>query len=170
MKPISIVWQLVQCAMYMVLPFFCSLCVPPHSLHPLGTIACVCKLKSTCHVHSSCVTCSCLILPAGEAPPRDWKELGEQQKVIQYRPQGGWYTEVLVNSEGLLAVTYMVNRCVHLTNEGALMRPIGEECFWWCIVWSCIQSEREYLSGLFQQQISQAVPKQPTPSDHTSYT
>ena len=60
-------------------------------------------------------------------PPRDWKRLGKCQKVIQHKPGGGSYEAVAVNSEGLLAVTDGVNKCVHLLNkEGALVRSIGK--------------------------------------------
>ena len=63
-------------------------------------------------------------------PPRDWRKLGKCQKVIKPSPQGGWYSAVAVNSEGLLAVTGGLNRCVHLlTNKGALVRSIGEGVF-----------------------------------------
>ena len=59
--------------------------------------------------------------------PRDWRKLGECQKVIQHSPRGGWYYAIAVNSEGFLAVTDVVNRCVHLlTNNGTLVRSIGE--------------------------------------------
>ena len=58
---------------------------------------------------------------------RDWRKLGECQKVIKHSPVGGMYTAVAVNSEDLLAVTDGVNRCVHLlTTEGAFVRSIGE--------------------------------------------
>ena len=60
-------------------------------------------------------------------PLRDWRKLGKCQKVIQHSLQGSWYDTVAVNSEGLLAVTDVSNHCVHLlTNEGALVRSIGE--------------------------------------------
>ena len=60
-------------------------------------------------------------------PPREWRKLGKCQKVIQHSPEGGWYSAVAVNSEGLLAVTDELNCCVHLlTTEGALVRSIGE--------------------------------------------
>ena len=66
-------------------------------------------------------------------PPRDWRKLGECQKVIQHSPKvglgsprGGWYHAVSVNSKGLLALTDRRNRCVHLlTNNGTLVRSIG---------------------------------------------
>ena len=62
-----------------------------------------------------------------EHPLRDWRKLGECQKVIRHSPEGGWYCAVSVNNEGLLAVTDLVNRCVHLlTNNGILARSIGE--------------------------------------------
>ena len=52
--------------------------------------------------------------------PRDWKRLGDCQKpVIQHSPGGGVYRAVAVNSEGLLAVTDGVNKCVHLLNKYA---------------------------------------------------
>ena len=60
-------------------------------------------------------------------PLRDWRKLGECQKVIQHSPVGGEYRAVAVNSEGLLAVTDGVDKCVHLlTKEGALVRSIGK--------------------------------------------
>ena len=60
-------------------------------------------------------------------PPRDWRKLGECQKVIRHSPGGGWYDAIAVNSDGLLAVTDWVSRCVHLlTNNGTLVRSIGE--------------------------------------------
>ena len=59
-------------------------------------------------------------------PLRDWRKLGECQKVIQHSPEGGRYTAVAINSEGLLAVAHG-NKCVHLlTKEGALVRSIGK--------------------------------------------
>ena len=58
-------------------------------------------------------------------PLRDWRKLGECQKVIQHSPAGGAYHGVAVNSEGLLAVTDDVNMCIHLLRtEGALVRSI----------------------------------------------
>ena len=60
-------------------------------------------------------------------PPRDWRKLGECQKVIQHSAGGSWYCAIAVNSDGLLAVTDVVNRCVHLlTNNGTLVRSIGK--------------------------------------------
>ena len=60
-------------------------------------------------------------------PLRDWRKLGECQKVIKHSPEGGWYNAVAVSSEGLVAVTDGRNRCVHLlTNEGTFVRSIGE--------------------------------------------
>ena len=60
-------------------------------------------------------------------PLRDWRKLGECQKVIQHSPEGGRYTAVAMNSEGLLAVLDDCNNCVHfLTKEGALVRSIGK--------------------------------------------
>ena len=60
-------------------------------------------------------------------PLRDWRKLGECQKVIQHSPEGGIYRAVAVNSEGLLAVTDIGNECVHLlTKEFALVRSIGK--------------------------------------------
>ena len=59
-------------------------------------------------------------------PPRDWRKLGECQKVIQHSPGGGYYYAVAVNEDGLLAVAGMQN-CVHLlTNNGTLVRSIGK--------------------------------------------
>ena len=59
-------------------------------------------------------------------PIRDWKTLGECQKVIQHIPEGGGYCGVAVNSEGLLAVTDDTERSVHLlSKDGALVRSIG---------------------------------------------
>ena len=60
-------------------------------------------------------------------PLRDWRKLGECQKVITHSPVGGGYRAVAVNSEGLLAVTEEESKCVHLlTKEGALVRSIGK--------------------------------------------
>ena len=61
-------------------------------------------------------------------PTRDWRTLGECQKVIQHSPEGGAYCGVAVNSEGLLAVTDDIDECVHLlSKDGALVRSIGRE-------------------------------------------
>ena len=59
-------------------------------------------------------------------PPRkDWRKLGKLGKVIKHRPGGGNYRAVAVNSEGLLAVTNMENKYVHLlSKDGALVRSI----------------------------------------------
>ena len=38
-------------------------------------------------------------------PLRDWRKLGRCQKVIKHSPEGGRYSAIAVNSEGLLAVT-----------------------------------------------------------------
>ena len=58
---------------------------------------------------------------------RDWRTLGECQKVIQHSPGGAWYYGVAVNSEVLLAVTDRTNNCIHLLRkEGALVRSIGK--------------------------------------------
>ena len=57
---------------------------------------------------------------------RDWRKLGKCQKVIQHSPEGGRYTGVAVNSEGLLAVTDDTNTCVHLRKKGALVKSIGK--------------------------------------------
>ena len=58
-------------------------------------------------------------------PLRDWRKLGECQKVIKHSPEGSWYRAVAMNSEGLLAVTDEVNDCDHLlTKEGALVRSV----------------------------------------------
>ena len=60
-------------------------------------------------------------------PLRDWSKLGECQKVIKHSPEGGWYSAVAMNSEGLLAVTHGGNKCIlFLTKEGALVRSIGK--------------------------------------------
>ena len=60
-------------------------------------------------------------------PLRDWGKLGKCQKVIQHSPEGGVYSGVAVNSDGLLAVTDITNNCIHLfTKEGALVRSIGK--------------------------------------------
>ena len=68
-------------------------------------------------------------------PPRDWRKLGECQKVIQHSPGGDWYYAITVNSKGLLAVTDVGNRCVHLlTNNGTLVRSIGERVFSGCLL------------------------------------
>ena len=61
---------------------------------------------------------------------RDWRTLGECPKVIQHIPEGGKYTGVAVNSEGLLAVTDDAERSVHLlSKDGALVRSIGGGVF-----------------------------------------
>ena len=58
---------------------------------------------------------------------RDWRKLGECQKVIQHSPEGGEYGGLAVNSNGLLAVTDDGSKCVHLiSKDGALVRSIGE--------------------------------------------
>ena len=60
-------------------------------------------------------------------PLRDWRKLGGCQKVIKHSPEGGKYIAVAVNSDGLLAVTDEVNKCIHLlTKEGVLVRSIGK--------------------------------------------
>ena len=60
-----------------------------------------------------------------EHSPRDWRNLGDCQKVIRHRRKGGEYEAVAVNSEGLLAVTDDESRCVHLlSKDGALVRSI----------------------------------------------
>ena len=62
----------------------------------------------------------------GKPHLRDWRELGKF-KVIQHSAEGGRYSGVAVNSEGLLAVTDSLSRCVHLlTDEGVLVRSIGK--------------------------------------------
>ena len=50
------------------------------------------------------------------------------QKVIQHTPGNGVYVVALaVNSEGLLAVTYDRNKCIHIFRiDGALVRSIGK--------------------------------------------
>ena len=59
-------------------------------------------------------------------PLRDWRKLGKCQKVIQHSPGGSGYGGVAV-SEGLLAVSDQMNKCLQLlTDEGALLRSIGE--------------------------------------------
>ena len=62
-----------------------------------------------------------------EHPRKDWRGLGECKKVIQHRPGGGWdYFAVAVSKEGLIAVTDVVKRCVHLHSEdGKLVISIG---------------------------------------------
>ena len=60
-------------------------------------------------------------------PPRDWRKLGQCQKVIQHIPGGGGYGGVAVNSECLLAVTDDGNKCIHLLRiDSALVRSIGK--------------------------------------------
>ena len=60
-------------------------------------------------------------------PHRGWRKLGECQKVIKHSPEGGRYTAVAMNSEGLLAVTDDRNKRVHLlANNGTLVRSIGK--------------------------------------------
>ena len=54
-------------------------------------------------------------------PLMNWRKLGKCQKVIQHSPEGGLYSGVAVNSEGLLAVTENDN-CIHLIKkEGTLV-------------------------------------------------
>ena len=58
-------------------------------------------------------------------PPRDWRKHEVCRKVIQHSPEGGLYYAIAVNSKGLLAVTDVRNRCVHLlTSNGTLVRSI----------------------------------------------
>ena len=60
-------------------------------------------------------------------PLREWRKLGECQKVIT-SPGGKEYCALSVNSEGVVAVTDLVNKCVHLlTKTSALVRSIGKE-------------------------------------------
>ena len=60
-------------------------------------------------------------------PLRDWRKLGECQKVKQHSLGNGVYETVAVNSE-VLAVTDGLSKCVNLlTKEGALVRSVGEE-------------------------------------------
>ena len=61
-------------------------------------------------------------------PLRDWRKLGKCQKVIQHSPRGGLYIGlVLVSSDGFLAVTDCIYKCIHLfRTEGALVRSIGK--------------------------------------------
>ena len=67
-------------------------------------------------------------------PPRDWRKLGKCQKVILSTLEGFEYRAVSVNSKGLLAVTDRENRCVHLlTNDGTLVRSIGEGVLGGCV-------------------------------------
>ena len=59
---------------------------------------------------------------------RDWRTLGECQKIIQHNPRGWQYIGVAVNSEGLLAVTHDTGRSVHLlSKDGVLVRSIGRD-------------------------------------------
>ena len=66
-----------------------------------------------------------------EALHRDWRKLGECQKIIQNRPGNHWYYfAVAVNGDGLVAVTDGAKRCVHLhTKYGTLLRSIGKGAF-----------------------------------------
>ena len=60
-------------------------------------------------------------------PLRDWRKLGECQKIIQHSSDGGAYNAIAVNIEGLLAVTDAGNECIHLlTTYGTLVRSIGK--------------------------------------------
>ncbi len=60
-------------------------------------------------------------------PLRDWRKLGQCQRVIQHRPGGGEYAGVAVNSEGLLAVADSRKKCIRLLRkDGALVRSIGK--------------------------------------------
>ena len=61
-------------------------------------------------------------------PFRDWRKLGDCQKIIRHSPNGSSYYAVAANnSDGLLAVADGENQCVHLlTEEGTLVRSIGK--------------------------------------------
>ena len=62
-----------------------------------------------------------------EHPLKDWRMLGEYQKLIRHSPEGGLYVGVAVNSKGLLAVADNANRCIHLLKkDGSLVRDIGK--------------------------------------------
>ena len=60
-------------------------------------------------------------------PPKDWRGLGECKRTIQHRPGGGWdYFAVAVNKEGIIAVTDVVRKCVHLhSKDGVLVQSFG---------------------------------------------
>ena len=58
-------------------------------------------------------------------PAKDWERIEECEEVI-HSLEGGWYHAMVVNSEGILAVTDVGKKCVHLLSEGALVRSIGE--------------------------------------------
>ena len=74
-------------------------------------------------MHMYCYTVTCMQVNH----PRDWKRLGNCQKIMQHSPGGGVYRAIAVNSEGLLAVRDGVNKCVHLlTKYGKLVRSIGK--------------------------------------------
>ena len=60
-------------------------------------------------------------------PLRDWRGLGKCQKVIQHNPRRGLYIGMAVSSDGFLAVTDCINKCIHLLRtEGTLVRSIGK--------------------------------------------
>ena len=58
-------------------------------------------------------------------PAKDWERIEECEEVI-HSLEGGWYHAMVVNSEGILAVTDVGKKCVHLLSEGVLVRSIGE--------------------------------------------
>ena len=73
------------------------------------------------------------VAPPLAQPLRDWRKLGDCQKVIQHSPGSVVYEAVAVNSEGLVAVTNGGSRRVHLlTKEGALVRSIGKRMLGGC--------------------------------------
>ena len=60
-------------------------------------------------------------------PLREWGKLGKCQRVIQHSPGGGLYSGMDMSSDGLLAVTDCMNKCINLfRKEGALVRSIGK--------------------------------------------
>ena len=117
-----------------------SLDIPPTCVRPDQNVHFV---LYSLHVHSLCVdmllydtVCVCVLAVVYtfllyylqvKHPLRDWRQLGRCQKVIKHSLEGGGYSAIAVNSEGLLALTDYMNRCIHLfTKEGALVRSIGK--------------------------------------------
>ena len=61
---------------------------------------------------------------------RDWRKLGECQKVIQHSPKAVRYTGVAMYNDGLLAVTDGASKSVHLiTRSGIFLMSIGGRVF-----------------------------------------
>ena len=88
-----------------------------------------CMILTCLRVHPPLgIVCTCDVLPAGEAPLREWGKLGKWQKVIQHSPGDGSYGGVAVNSVGLLAVTDDGNMCIRIFRRVHWWGPLGKEC------------------------------------------